>query len=129
MGGDVFPNYGGGNEDNGDLPQKIPGMYYYSPCPQPCSRPPLIQAFTRDSWTPRGKCPVGSLFLSLGSQCTRFCCVLQESISLSYVSSGSSIVWLMPTSSRRTYAITTSIYIYIFVYEGSSILHTILSSI
>ena len=35
MGGAVFPpcylpggpNYGGGNEDNGDLPQKIPGMY------------------------------------------------------------------------------------------------------
>ena len=38
-----------------------------------------------DSWTPRGKSPVGSLFLSLGSQCTRFCCVLQESISLSQV--------------------------------------------
>ena len=24
------PNYGGGNEDNGDFPQKIPGMYLYS---------------------------------------------------------------------------------------------------
>ena len=24
-------NYGGGNEDNGDFPQKIPGLYLYSP--------------------------------------------------------------------------------------------------
>ena len=29
------PNYGGGNEDNGDLPQKIPGMHCYTQCPQP----------------------------------------------------------------------------------------------
>ena len=27
-------NYGGGNEDNGDLPPKIPGMYSYCPYPQ-----------------------------------------------------------------------------------------------
>ena len=33
-------NYGGGNEDNGDLLQKILCMYCYSPCPQPCIRPP-----------------------------------------------------------------------------------------
>ena len=26
-------NYGGGNEDNGDFPQKIPGMYSYKPMP------------------------------------------------------------------------------------------------
>ena len=54
------PNYGGGNEYNGDLPQKIPCMYCYSPCPQPCSRPPLTHAFTEDSQTPTGKSPVGS---------------------------------------------------------------------
>ena len=42
MGGTVFPpaiylepNYGGGNEDNGDLPQKIPCVHCYSPCPNP----------------------------------------------------------------------------------------------
>jgi len=47
LGGAVFPpcylpgaNQGGGNEDNGDLPQKIPCMYCYIQCPQPCSRPP-----------------------------------------------------------------------------------------
>ena len=82
-------------------------MYYYSPCPQPCSRPLPTHAFTRDSWTPTGKSPVGSLFLSLGSWCMRFCCVLQESVSASYVSSGSSTVGLMVTSSKRTYAILT----------------------
>ena len=30
------PNYGGGNEDNADLPPKIPGMYCYSLRSQPC---------------------------------------------------------------------------------------------
>ena len=30
---DLRPNYGGGNEDNGDLPQKIAGMYCYKPMP------------------------------------------------------------------------------------------------
>ena len=45
-----------------------------------------------DSQTPTGKSPVGSLFFSPGFWCTRFCCALQESISQSYVSSGSSMV-------------------------------------
>ena len=40
---------------NDDLPQKIPCIYRYNPCPQPCSRPPLTHAFTGDSWTPTGK--------------------------------------------------------------------------
>ena len=79
------PNYGGGNEDNGDLPQKIPGIYCYSPCPQTWSRPPPIQVFVGNSWTLTGKSPVGSLFLSPGSWCTRFCCALHESVSQSYV--------------------------------------------
>ena len=102
------PNYGGDNEGNGDLPQKIPGMHCCSPCPQLCSRPPRTHAFTREFWTPTGKSTVGSLFLSPGSWCTRFCCALQESISQSYVSSGSSIVGLMETSNKRTYTIPTS---------------------
>ena len=49
------PNYGGGNKDNGDLPQKIPYVYCYSPCPQACSRPPSTHTFARDSQTPTGK--------------------------------------------------------------------------
>ena len=30
-------------------------MYCWSPCPQPCSRPPPAHTFTGDSWTPTGK--------------------------------------------------------------------------
>ena len=62
------PNYGGGNEDNSDLPQKIPCMYCYSPCPQPCSRPPPIRTFAGNFWPSSGKSPVGSLFLGPGAQ-------------------------------------------------------------
>ena len=78
------PDYSGGNEDNGDLPQKIPGLYCYSQCSQLFSRPPPAHTFTGDSWTPTSKSPVGSLFLSPESWCTRFCCVLQESISYNF---------------------------------------------
>ena len=49
------PNYGEGNEDNGNLLQKIPCMYCYTHCPQPCSRPPPTQASAGDSWTLMGK--------------------------------------------------------------------------
>ena len=49
---------------------------------------------------------VGSLLLSLGSWCTQSSvCALQESVSQSCVSSGSSVVGLMATSSKRAYAI------------------------
>ena len=49
------PNCGGGNEDNGDLLQKVPCVYCYTQCPQPCSRPPPTHASARDSWTLMGK--------------------------------------------------------------------------
>ena len=52
---DLKPNYGGGNEDNGDFFQKIPCMYCYTQCPQPCSRPPPTHASAEDSWTLTGK--------------------------------------------------------------------------
>ena len=55
-----------------------------------------------------GQSPVGSLLLSPGSCYTRFCCALQKSISQSCVSSGSSMVGLMATSSKRVYAIPRS---------------------
>ena len=80
---DLRPNYGGGNENNDDL-QKVPGMHCCVQYPQPCSRPPLIQASARDSWTLTGKsgCLVGSLFLFPGSWCIQgFVCALQESVS------------------------------------------------
>ena len=50
------PNYGGGNEDNednGDLPLKIPCMYCHTQCSQPCSRPPPTHASAGDSHTQR----------------------------------------------------------------------------
>ena len=31
---DLRPNYGGGNEDNGDLLQKVPCRHCYTQCPQ-----------------------------------------------------------------------------------------------
>ena len=55
-----------------------------------------------------GQSLVGSLLLSSGSWCTKFCCALQESISHSYVSSGSCMVGLMVTSSKRAYSIPKS---------------------
>ena len=58
MGGAVFPpfylhgpNYGGGNEDNGDLLQMVPCMHCCTQCPRPCSKPLPTHVFVRDSWT------------------------------------------------------------------------------
>ena len=59
MGGAAFPNYGGGNENNGDLPQKIPWMYCYTQCPQSCSRPPPTHVFAEDSRTPADMSSMG----------------------------------------------------------------------
>ena len=71
------PNYGGGNEDNGDLLQKVPCMHCYTLCPQSCSRPPLTHVSAGDSWTLMGKS--GSVFCGVTASfswllvCTRFC--------------------------------------------------------
>ena len=82
---DLRPNYGGGNKDNGDLIQKVPGIHCYTQCPQPCSGPLLTHASTRDSWTLTGKsgsisCGVTAPF-SWVPVCTRFVGALQESVS------------------------------------------------
>ena len=56
-----------------------------------------------------GQSCVGSLLLSPGSWCTQgSVCGLQESVSQSFVSSDGSMVGLMETSSKRTYAIPRS---------------------
>ena len=104
------PSYGGGSEDNGHLLPQVPCMHCCTPCPRPCSRPPPTHASLETPGHSRaslGQSLVGSLLLSPGSWCTRFCCALQESISQSCVSSGSSMVGLMETSSKRAYAILT----------------------
>ena len=82
---DLRANHGGGDEDNGDLLQKVPSMHCYTQCPQPCSRPPLTHASMGDSWTLTGKsgsvsCGVIAPF-SWVLVCTRFCLCLQESVS------------------------------------------------
>ena len=74
---DLRPNYGGHNEDDGDLLQKVP-------CKQ-CSRPPQVHAPTRDSWTLTGKsgsisCEVTAPFSHVWYT-QGFVCALQESVS------------------------------------------------
>ena len=45
------PNYGGGNQDNGNLLLKVPCMHCCTQCPYPCSRPPPTHASAGASWT------------------------------------------------------------------------------
>ena len=105
---DMKPDYGGDNEDNGDLLQKVPCTHCCTQCPRSCSRALLTYASTRESWIlteSLGQSLVGSLLLSPGSWCTRgFVCAHQEFISQSCVSFGGSMVVLMATSSKRAYA-------------------------
>ena len=80
---DLGPNYGGSNEDNCDLLQKVPCTHCYTQCPRACSRPLLTHASARHSWTLMGK----SRSVSCGvtapeSWCAQgFVCALQESVS------------------------------------------------
>ena len=110
---DLRPNYGGGNEDNGDLLQKVPCLQSSTQCPQPCSRPPPTHTSARDSWTLTGKsgsvsCGVTAPF-SWVLVHIRFClCPRRVLFPQSCVNSGSSMVGLMATSSRRAYAILKS---------------------
>ena len=102
---DLRPNYGGGNEENGDHLPKVPCTHCPLQCPQPCGRPPQTHASARDSGTFMSKSELvscGSLLLSPGSWCAQgFFCVLQESVSPVLLCSGSSMVGLMETSYKR----------------------------
>ena len=94
---DLRPNYGGGNEDNGNLLQKVQYTHCCTQFPWPCSRPPPTQAYTRDSWTLTGKsgsvsCGVTSFFI-LGPGMQKVLFVPPKSVfPQSCVSSGSSVV-------------------------------------
>ena len=109
---DVRPNYGGGNEDNGKLLQKVPCMHCCTECPQSYSRPPWTHASARDSWTLTGKSGsvsfgVTAFFLGPGEHKVLF--VLSKSLFPQYcVSSGGTLVGLMVTSSKRSYAMPRS---------------------
>ena len=74
---DLRPNYGAGNEDNGDFLQKIPCTHCYNQCPQPFSRPLPTHTSARDSWTLRVKSGSVSCGLTVPFSwvlvCTKFC--------------------------------------------------------
>ena len=64
---DLRLNYSGGNEDNGNLLQKVLCMHCCTQCRQHCWRPSPIHVSARDSWTLTGKsgsvsCGVTTLF-------------------------------------------------------------------
>ena len=80
--------------------------------PQPCSRPLLTHTSSRDAWTLIGKsgsvsCGVTAPF-SWVLVHTRFCLCLPRVCFQSCVNSGSSMVELMATSSKRAYAVPRS---------------------
>ena len=81
---DLRPNYGGANEDNGELLQKVPCKHCCTQCLWPSSRSPPTHASTGDSWklismSGSVSCGVTSFFWVLMH--TGFVCALQESVS------------------------------------------------
>ena len=111
----IVTNYGGGDKDNGNLLQKVPCMHCCTQCPHPTAghhQPtplPGVGWTTGHSQASLGQSLVWSLLIFPGSRYTQASvCALQESVSQSYVMSGSSMVWLMATSSKRAYAIPKS---------------------
>ena len=107
---DLRPNYGGDNEDNGELLQKVPCMHRCTQCPRPCSRPPSpTPLLETPGHSQASQSLVGLPFLSPGSWSTQgFVCALQESVSQSCVSSDGSMAGLMANSSKRAYVIPSS---------------------
>ena len=105
------PKYVGGNENNADLLQQIPCKHCRTQCLQSCTKPPLTTPLPE---TPgHSRASLGPFFdhcsflLSPGAHNILF--VPSKSLlPQSCVSSGSSMVGLMATSSRRAYAIPRS---------------------
>ena len=79
---DLRPNYGGGNEDNGNLLQ-IPTASLSASNPAAGHRLPTPLLDTPEhSWASLGQSRVGTLLISPGSWCAQdFVCALQESVS------------------------------------------------
>ena len=106
---DLRPNYSGGNEDNRDLLQKVPCTHCYTQCPQSCrahhrpiSLPETPGHFTGKSGSV--SCG-GHCFFLLGPGVHKVLFVPSKSLfPQSCGSSGSSMVGLMATSSKRAYA-------------------------
>ena len=107
---DLRPNYS--NDDNGDLLQNSHACTATINAPNPAAghhRPTPPLKTPGHSWESLGQSLVGSLLLYPGSWCTQgSVCALQESVSQSCVSTGSSMVGLTATSPKRAYAIPRS---------------------
>ena len=77
------PNYGGGNEEDGDLLQKVPCMYSCNQCPNPAPghhRPMPPMETPGYSQASLSQSLVQSLLLSPGSWCTNVLFVPSESL-------------------------------------------------
>ena len=109
---DLRPNYGGGNEDNGDLLQKGPCTHCYTQCSNSAAghhRPTPPPETPGHSQASLGQSLMGSLLLSSGFWCTQILFVPSKGLfPQSCISSGSSMVGLMATSSKRAYTIPKS---------------------
>ena len=83
-------------------------MHHCTQCSRLCSRPPLTHTSTGDSWTLTGKSGSVSCGVTAPFSWVLVCSVLsvpsQNLFPQSCVSSGSSVVGLMVTSSKRAYA-------------------------
>ena len=106
------PNYGGGDDDIGDLLQKVPCTHCCTQCPQPCSRSLLTHTSARLLDT-HGQVWVSLLWghtsFLLGPDAQKVLFVPSKSLfPQSYVSFGGSVVGLMAISSKRVYAIPRS---------------------
>ena len=105
---DPRPSYGGGDEDNGDLLQKVPWVYWYTQYPQPCGRPPLAHASAGGPWTLTGKSRSASFGVTAPFSWVlvpiRFCLCLQESVSPVLCTFWQLYGGLMATSSKRASA-------------------------
>ena len=82
---DLRPNYGGSNEDNGDLLQKVSCTHCCIQCPDPAAshrQPTSLVGTLGYSQASLGQSLVGSLLLSPGSWCAQgFVCALPKSVS------------------------------------------------
>ena len=105
------PNYGGGNEDNGDLLQNVPCCHYCS-APSPAAGhflpTPLLET-PGHSWARLSQSLLWSLLLTPGSWCTKgFVCAFQESVAPVLCKSWWLCGGLTATSFKGFYAIPRS---------------------
>ena len=106
-------NYGGGNEHNGDLLQKVPCTHCCTQCPQPWQQATVDPPLHRRLLDTHGQVWISLLWghcsFLLGPGVHKVLFVPSKSLfPQSCVSSGGSMVGLMVTSFKRAYAIPRS---------------------